>query len=75
MNKILILTQPLGFNYGGILQAYALQSVLKNNNVVETLDWNVSFPTYRWLILVFKRFLLNKLFNRFRHIISTTNFL
>ena len=64
MNKILILTQPLGFNYGGILQAYALQSVLKNNNVVETLDWNVSFPTYRWLILVFKRFLLNKLFNR-----------
>jgi hypothetical protein len=27
--KILILTQPLRNNYGGILQAYALQTVLK----------------------------------------------
>jgi hypothetical protein len=27
--RILILTQPLRNNYGGILQAYALQSVLK----------------------------------------------
>lgn len=29
MNKIGILTQPLCFNYGGLLQAYALQFVLK----------------------------------------------
>lgn len=28
--KICILTQPLGANFGGILQAYALQRVLKN---------------------------------------------
>ena len=28
--KIGILTQPLGENYGGILQAYALQKVLRN---------------------------------------------
>ena len=28
--KICILTQPLGTNYGGLLQAYALQTVLKN---------------------------------------------
>ncbi len=28
--KIAILTQPLGKNYGGILQAYALQVILKN---------------------------------------------
>lgn len=27
--KIAILTQPLGFNYGGIMQAWALQQVLK----------------------------------------------
>lgn len=29
-NKIAILTQPLGQNYGGIIQNYALQKVLKN---------------------------------------------
>ena len=28
--KICILTQPLGDNYGGILQAYALQKVLRD---------------------------------------------
>ncbi|MGV0953523.1 MAG: polysaccharide pyruvyl transferase family protein [Fluviibacter sp.] len=28
--KIAILTQPLGHNYGGIIQAWALQQVLKN---------------------------------------------
>lgn len=27
--KILILTQPLHTNYGGLLQAYALQQILK----------------------------------------------
>ncbi len=30
MKKILILTQPLHTNYGGLLQAYALQKVLKD---------------------------------------------
>jgi hypothetical protein len=64
MNKILILTQPLGFNYGGILQAYALQRFLKINNNVETLEWNVSFRTYRWLLSFFKRFFLNRFLNR-----------
>ena len=28
--KIAILTLPFNFNYGGLLQAYALQEVLKN---------------------------------------------
>ncbi len=28
--KIAIMTQPLGKNYGGIMQAYALQKVLKD---------------------------------------------
>jgi hypothetical protein len=30
MKKIGVLTQPLGHNYGGIMQAYALQRVLEN---------------------------------------------
>lgn len=39
MMKVSILTQPLGHNYGGILQAYALQTYLKNQGCeVETLD-------------------------------------
>ncbi|WP_349342823.1 polysaccharide pyruvyl transferase family protein [Marinobacter sp. MMG032] len=37
--KIAILTQPLGHNYGGLLQAYALQTYLKKIGArVETLD-------------------------------------
>ncbi|KPQ29109.1 MAG: hypothetical protein HLUCCX14_07485 [Marinobacter excellens HL-55] len=37
--KVAILTQPLGHNYGGLLQAYALQTHLKKKGVeVETLD-------------------------------------
>src|SRR5690606_929494 len=41
MNKIRvsILTQPLGHNYGGLLQAFALQTYLKKIGCdVETLD-------------------------------------
>lgn len=37
--KIAILTQPLGHNYGGLLQAYALQTVIKNlGGEAETLN-------------------------------------
>ena len=37
--KVAILTQPLGHNYGGLLQAYALQTYLKKlGHEVETLD-------------------------------------
>lgn len=37
--KIAILTQPLGYNYGGIMQAYALQQVVVNlGHDVVTLD-------------------------------------
>ncbi len=37
--RIAILTQPLGHNYGGLLQAYALQTYLKKLGCeVETLD-------------------------------------
>lgn len=45
--KIGILTQPLHNNYGGLLQNYALQQVLKGmGHEVETVDW---MPEYRWL--------------------------
>lgn len=38
--KIGILTQPLANNYGGLLQNYALQQVLKRmGHEVETIDW------------------------------------
>jgi len=38
--KICVLTQPLGPNYGGILQAFALQKVLKDmGHDVTTLRW------------------------------------
>lgn len=40
--KVAILTQPLGHNYGGLLQAYALQAYLKRLGCeVETLDRRV----------------------------------
>lgn len=39
--KIGILTQPLHNNYGGLLQNYALQQVLKGmGHEVETVDWH-----------------------------------
>lgn len=38
--KICILTQPLGTNYGGVLQAFALQKVLRDlGHDVTTLRW------------------------------------
>ena len=43
--KICILTQPLGANYGGILQAYALQMVLRDmGHDVTTLRFHPSTP-------------------------------
>lgn len=46
--NILIFTQQLGFNYGGILQAYALMRVLKSRgHNVAFLDW-YTIPGYLW---------------------------
>lgn len=50
--KIGILTQPLHNNYGGLLQNYALQQVLKGmGHKVETVDWNPGKvePVKEWL--------------------------
>jgi len=46
--KIGILTQPLLNNYGGLLQNYALQQVLKGmGHEAETIDWFPEFnPIY-----------------------------
>lgn len=49
--KIAILTQPLGKNYGGILQAYALQQVLTllgHESIV--VDRQDNYPSYKLLI-------------------------
>lgn len=49
--KIGILTQPLHNNYGGLLQNFALQQVLKGMGYeVDTLDWDVDIPAYRRLL-------------------------
>lgn len=47
--KIGILTQPLNLNYGGLLQNYALQTVLKREgHDVYTLDWVRSNRNLIW---------------------------
>lgn len=51
--KIGILTQRLHFNYGGLLQNYALQQVLKRAGYeVYTLDWAVGKRNLIWYVRV-----------------------
>lgn len=55
--KIGILTQPLQDNYGGLLQNYALQQVLKKmGHEPVTLDWDTKFKSIRkrplWKIII-----------------------
>lgn len=49
--KILILTHPLHTNYGGLLQAFALQKFLRElgggGNDVATIDWFKRHPLWR----------------------------
>ncbi len=64
--KVLILTQPLIENYGGILQNYALQQILKRRgHEVYTLNTGVTlapFKLHTWLFLsTVKQFLLRLL--------------
>lgn len=62
--KIGILTQPLKTNYGGILQNYALQTVLKRmGHEVWTIDRQIELPWFIKVGSMVKRFFL-KLFNR-----------
>lgn len=61
--KIAILTQPLGYNYGGIIQNYALQMVLKNRGFdVETISREYKITKLRLLLSKLK----NEVFSRFK---------
>ena len=67
--KIAIITQPLRTNYGGILQNYALSTILKRmGHTVETLQRdefkNPSYP--RFILTLAKRF-LKKLFGKYKN--------
>lgn len=49
--KIAILTQPLRTNFGGILQDYALQTVLKKmGHEPVTIDYDCRYTKTRWLM-------------------------
>lgn len=68
--KIGILTQPLTTNYGGILQNYALQTVLKNlGHEPKTIDYIV-YTWKDWYIYTLKN-LIKKLLGRQCYFIST----
>lgn len=65
--KIGIITQPLRTNYGGLLQAYALQTVLESNgHQVEILDppYKLSLPLWKYPLSLVKRLLLRYVFQR-----------
>lgn len=70
--KILILTHPLRFNYGGILQNYALQRVLLSlGHDVYTIDWNDD-KSFIYMLLSFIKRLFLHYFLQKKHI--PTNF-
>lgn len=63
--KIGILTQPLKNNYGGLLQNYALQTVLKRmGHEVITIDRKRYISLKDKFIIIFKRVVLRCLLNR-----------
>ena len=61
--KIAIITLPLHTNYGGILQAYALQKVLqKMGHTVEILIPSSIFPHSQWIMpLIYLKRMVKKL--------------
>lgn len=64
MKKIAILTQPLGHNYGGIIQNYALQFVLKNKgyDVITILREYTNYFYLRTFLSIIK----NETYNRIK---------
>lgn len=57
--RIGIVTQPLGHNYGGILQNYALQQVLKRlGHEPITIDYHIKLTWTRFLLSTIKSSLL-----------------
>lgn len=68
MKKIGILTLPLHTNYGGILQAYALQKVLENMGhdvtIISGKVKKIKIPLLKLPLVLFKRIVLRYLFRR-----------
>ena len=69
--RIAIITLPLHGNYGGILQNYALQTVLKRmGHTVETVvfPWELKQPMWRKPLAYSKRFIKKFVFRKNVHI-------
>lgn len=68
MKKIGILTLPLHTNYGGILQAYALQKVLENMGheviIISGKVKKLKIPLFKLPYVLFKRIVLRYVFRR-----------
>lgn len=63
--KIAIMTQPLGKNYGGMMQAYALQKVLRDlGHDVKTIDYNHAGPSLFYQVAKFPYRFLQKLIGK-----------
>lgn len=63
--RISILTLPLKNNYGGILQAYALQHVLRNmGHDVQTVDLQFRYSLIKNFEVIIKRLILKYVFLR-----------
>lgn len=61
--KIAILTLPLNINYGGILQAYALQTILEQRghevHIIEEVQKPLKLPIYKMPFCYSKRIIKN----------------
>lgn len=64
LQKILVLTHPLGSNYGGILQAYALQKILKDIGF-ETITTDYSQLGFQYKVKVLFKILAMPLIHTF----------
>lgn len=66
--KIGIITLPLHYNYGGILQAYALQKVIRDmGHEVYTINPPLNFARLKWpkgIWILFKRITKKYIFNK-----------
>lgn len=70
--KIAIMTQPLGHNYGGILQNYALTKILEDINV-EVTTINRLYPKrplYRIILSNVKNRIFNRLTNNYHYVLT-----
>lgn len=62
--KIGIITQPLGHNYGGILQNYALQTILKRmGHDVYTINHGAKYSCFNWCVL-FAKYVVKRVIGR-----------